>query len=320
MVRFDQRHRRASATKNSCLALQLDVTATPKHNQGQIFTQTITDYPLVEAIHQGIVKHPVLPNKESQAGLKEQATSKYVDKYKDYIDLGVAEWNKSRATHDNMGKKAILFVMTDDTKNCDEVAEYLEQHYPALKDKVLVIHTNRSGDFKESAASKADKNELEKLRELANTIDDRNNRYRAVVSVMMLKEGWDVRNVTAIVGLRPYQAKSNILPEQTIGRGLRLMYADKNLDDKERVSVIGTEKFMEFVRELEAEGVEFEEAPMLLGPPTTPAPGRHRNRQARPRIRYLHPHPLQQSLQRPSKALAARYRLDRPHADPLRTL
>ena len=35
---------------------------------------------------------------------------------------------------------------------------------------------------------------------------------------MMLKEGWDVRNVTTIVGLRPYAAKSNILPEQTLGR------------------------------------------------------------------------------------------------------
>ena len=41
---------------------------------------------------------------------------------------------------------------------------------------------------------------------------------------MMLKEGWDVRNVTTIVGLRAYAAKSNILPEQTLGRGLRKMY------------------------------------------------------------------------------------------------
>ena len=40
----------------------------------------------------------------------------------------------------------------------------------------------------------------------------------------MLKEGWDVRNVTTIVGLRAYSAKSNILPEQTLGRGLRRMY------------------------------------------------------------------------------------------------
>ncbi|WP_202796703.1 hypothetical protein [Methylibium petroleiphilum] len=45
-----------------------------------------------------------------------------------------------------------------------------------------------------------------------------------IVSVLMLKEGWDVRNVSVIVGLRAYTAQSNILPEQTLGRGLRRMY------------------------------------------------------------------------------------------------
>ena len=40
----------------------------------------------------------------------------------------------------------------------------------------------------------------------------------------MLREGWDVQSVTVIVGLRPYTAKANILPEQTVGRGLRLMF------------------------------------------------------------------------------------------------
>jgi type III restriction enzyme len=34
--------------KNTRLALQVDVTATPKHNNGAIFVQTISDYPLVE--------------------------------------------------------------------------------------------------------------------------------------------------------------------------------------------------------------------------------------------------------------------------------
>ena len=43
----------------------------------------------------------------------------------------------------------------------------------------------------------------------------------AIVSVLMLREGWDVQNVTVVVGLRPYTSKANILPEQTIGRGLR---------------------------------------------------------------------------------------------------
>ena len=59
----------------------------------------------------------------------------------------------------------------------------------------------------------------------------------------MLKEGWDVRNVTVICGLRAYAAKSNILPEQTLGRGLRRMYPG-NDTVRETVSVMGTPAFM----------------------------------------------------------------------------
>jgi type III restriction enzyme len=44
--------------KDCKLSLQIDVTATPKHDNGAIFVQTVSDYPLVEAIHQNVVKHP----------------------------------------------------------------------------------------------------------------------------------------------------------------------------------------------------------------------------------------------------------------------
>jgi serine/threonine protein kinase len=55
--------------KGASLSLQVDVTATPKHNNGAIFVQTIADYPLVEAISQNVVKHPVLPDAASRAVL-----------------------------------------------------------------------------------------------------------------------------------------------------------------------------------------------------------------------------------------------------------
>jgi type III restriction enzyme len=45
--------------KEGALAFQVDVTATPRHNNGAIFVQTVADYPLVEAISQNVVKHPV---------------------------------------------------------------------------------------------------------------------------------------------------------------------------------------------------------------------------------------------------------------------
>ena len=145
--------------------------------------------------------------------------------------------------------------MTDDTKNCDEVAEYLEQTFPELKDAVLVIHTKNNGEITESTSGKS-KEVLEKLRKESNEIDSWDSPYKAVVSVLMLKEGWDVRNVTTIVGLRAYSSKSNILPEQTLGRGLRRIYPGINI--KEYLSVIGTDAFMDFVESIQSEGVELE--------------------------------------------------------------
>ena len=247
--------------KGSALSMQVDTTATPKHDNGSIFVQTVADYPLVEAISQNVVKHPVLPDAPSRAKLQERQSAKYTEKYTDYIDLGVIEWRKAYAEHEKMGKKAILFVMTDDTRNCDDVAEYLEGHYPDLKGAVLVIHTKNNGDISESASGK-DKEELDKIRKQANEIDSMASPYKAIVSVMMLKEGWDVRNVTTIVGLRAYAAQSNILPEQTLGRGLRKMYSG---DVEELVSVVGTNAFMEFVESIQAEGVILDRKAMGKG-------------------------------------------------------
>jgi type III restriction enzyme len=247
--------------KGAALSLQIDTTATPKHNDGAIFVQTVADYPLVEAISQNVVKHPVLPDAPSRAKLSERQTVKYTEKYTDYIHLGVIEWRKAYAEHEKVGKKAILFVMTDDTKNCDDVAEYLEAHYPDLKDAVLVIHTKNNGEISEAASGKA-KEELKKLRKQANEIDEADSPWKAIVSVMMLKEGWDVKNVTTIVGLRAYASKSNILPEQTLGRGLRKMYPGGL---EEYVSVVGTDAFMDFVESIQAEGVVLERRAMGEG-------------------------------------------------------
>jgi len=256
--------------KGAALSMQVDTTATPKHNNGAIFVQTVADYPLVEAISQNVVKHPVLPDAASRAKLQERQSAKYTEKYADYIHLGVIEWRKAYAEHEKMGKKAILFVMTDDTRNCDDAAEYLRGMYPefADKDAVLVIHTKNNGEISESASGK-DKDELDKLRKQANEIDGMESPYKAIVSVMMLKEGWDVRNVTTIVGLRAYAAQSNILPEQTLGRGLRRMYPSE--DVPEFVSVVGTDAFMDFVESIQAEGVVLERKPMGEGTgPKTP--------------------------------------------------
>lgn len=250
--------------KDRRLALQVDVTATPRHDNGAIFVQTVSDYPLVEAIHQNVVKHPVLPDAASRAKLHEHKSAIFTEKYADFLALGVEEWRKSYADHQPLGKKAVLFVMVDDTRNCDEVGEYLEKICPELRGAVLVIHTKNNGEISEAASGK-NKEELERLRKQSNEIDSWKSPFKAIVSVLMLKEGWDVRNVTNIVGLRAYAAQSNILPEQTLGRGLRRMYFGTEV--RETVSVMGTPAFMEFVESIQTEGVSFEQVPMGAGSP-----------------------------------------------------
>jgi len=248
--------------KDCHLALQLDVTATPRHNNGAIFVQTVSDYPLVEAIHQNVVKHPILPDAASRTRLQEHKSALFTERYEDYLQLGIEEWRKSYTEHEALGKKAVLFVMVDDTRNCDEVGAHLEKICPELQGAVLVIHTKNNGEISEAASGK-NKDELEKLRKEANEIDTWKSPHKAIVSVLMLKEGWDVRNVTTIVGLRAYAAQSNILPEQTLGRGLRRMYFGSDMP--ETVSVMGTPAFMEFVESIQSEGVTFEHVPMGPG-------------------------------------------------------
>lgn len=243
------------------ISLQADYSATPKHNNGAIFVQTICDYPLVEAIKQNVVKSPVLPDEASRQKIQEKDTSDFVERYRDYIHLGYLEWEQQYEEIKNY-KTPILFIMTMSTKEADQAAEFLESNYPLMKNAVLTIHTNNSGDIKETASTKKDKEELELLRKAADEIDKDHSPYKAVVSVLMLREGWDVRNVTTIVGLRPFGADSKILPEQTIGRGLRKMYS---LDMPEKLVVVGTPAFLEFVESLKTEGVEFQYSPMGKG-------------------------------------------------------
>lgn len=248
-------------TRGRGLSLQLDVTATPKKSNGAIFPQTICSYPLVEAIRQGIVKSPVLPDAASRAALVEQQSDKVSERYSDHIRLGVLEWAQYREKLASSGKKPILFIMASTTAEADEIAEHLEETYSDFHGKTLVIHTNRSGEISEKSMKPA---ELAFLRQASSNIDSNESQFLAVVSVLMLREGWDVKNVVAMVGLRPYSSDSKILPEQTLGRGLRRMFPG-NRDIREHVSVVGTPAFLEFVEQIQLEGVDLDYVPMGAG-------------------------------------------------------
>jgi len=236
--------RRLHKSLEPASVIQLDVTATPRHSKGTLFSWTIYDYPLKQAIIDNIVKRPM---KGLAVGIAEAPSDIASTRYEAYLTAGVERWKEYREQLAPLGKKPLLFVMMNDTAEADDVGDYLNRKYPAefAGDKLLVIHTDTKGEVS--------KKDLDKARTTAREVDEATSPVNAIVSVLMLREGWDVQNVTVIVGLRPYSSKANILPEQTIGRGLRLMFRGQNSAYIERVDVIGNKKFIEFVEQLEKE-------------------------------------------------------------------
>ncbi|MCI0462345.1 MAG: hypothetical protein L0Z62_35785, partial [Gemmataceae bacterium] len=240
----DNDHQGAHAPRSPGIAAQLDFTATPRHTRGQLFSWTVYDYPLKEAILHNIVKRPL---KGVAKGITEQKSEVASTRYQAYLAAGVERWKEYRDQLAPLGRKPVLFVMTNDTAEADDVGKWLQDKYPAEfgGDRLLIIHTDRSGEVS--------KKDLDQARVTAREVDENKSPVNCIVSVVMLREGWDVQSVTVIVGLRPYTAKANILPEQTVGRGLRLMFRDFGSAYVERVDVIGNKKFIEFVEQLEKE-------------------------------------------------------------------
>ncbi|HEX6508483.1 MAG TPA: RNA-binding domain-containing protein [Chloroflexota bacterium] len=238
--------RRLHEELESGLTAQLDFSATPRFAKGTLFTWTIYDYPLKQAIIDNVVKRPM---KGVAVGIKEQPSDVASVHYQAYLTAGVERWREYREQLAPLGKRPILFLMLNDTADADDVGDYLRVKYPEefAGDKLLVIHTDRSGEVS--------KRDLDLARRVARDVDEAESPVNAIVSVLMLREGWDVQNVTVVVGLRPYTSKANILPEQAVGRGLRLMFRGTDIHNtyRERVDVIGNSAFMQFVDQLERE-------------------------------------------------------------------
>ncbi|MEX2162534.1 MAG: DEAD/DEAH box helicase family protein [Anaerolineales bacterium] len=237
--------------------IQLDMSATPRYGKsGALFTWTVFDYPLKQAILDRVVKRPL---KGIARGFKERPSAIASQKYQVYLTAGVKRWQEYRdKLLQPLGRKPVLFVMMNSTKEADDVASYLRDKYPTEfgGEQLHVIHTDNTGEI-------TNKKEVEGARKIAKEIDDPKSPVTCIVSVLMLREGWDVQSVTVVVGLRPYTSKANILPEQTIGRGLRLMFRGATLGEEavfqENLDVIGNNAFIKFVEDLEKiEGLEFE--------------------------------------------------------------
>ncbi|HEK85566.1 MAG TPA: hypothetical protein ENO29_04315 [Candidatus Aminicenantes bacterium] len=234
--------------------MELDFSATPRTENGALFPWIIVDFSLKEAIEMNIVK---LPLKGMVKGAKEISSRKTVERYKAWIDAGIRRWREYKEKLKPLNKKPVLFFQCPENEEADEVFEYINS-VPDLKGKVLLIHTDSTGEVKKS--------DLPKARDFARNIDDpdpEKNPYEAIVSTMMLNEGWDVRSVNVIVGLRSYTSKRKVLPEQVIGRGLRKMFPEEEANVEKSINVlevIGPPGLMDILEDLETqEGIRFAE-------------------------------------------------------------
>ena len=233
------------------LGAWLDFSATPKDQNGMYFPWTVVDYPLAQAVEDRIVKAPIIVANRNQPTEDPDGVTKenVAEKYGYWLQAAVNRWKEHRKVFKKLGIRPVLFIMAEKNPYADALGEYLwkTKGLGFREPEVLVIHTNTAGEITQR--------DLERARQVARDIDKPENRIKAIVSVMMLREGWDVRNVTVVLGLRPFTAQAEILPEQVIGRGLRLM-TQVGPDRTQTLEVLGTRNLLNVLREqLEAEGV-----------------------------------------------------------------
>ena len=100
--------------------------------------------------------------------------------------------------------------------------------------RVLTVHSAKSGEESEQTTQRAAGG------------GDLRQATDVVIHVNKLKEGWDVTNLFTIVPLRA--SASDILTEQTLGRGLRLPYGKRTgVDAVDTLTVIAHDRFNEVI-------------------------------------------------------------------------
>jgi type III restriction enzyme len=217
--------------------VQIDFSATPygvgttgrgknKKRVRNYFPHIIVDFELKTAIHQGLVKIIALDKQMSlespEFRAERLADGKLVglsQGQKTMLDAGltklkILEENFYAYTQDDTNPKhPKMLVICEDTTVSPLVVDYLKKYKNLSEGEIVQIDSNAKGDVTAT--------EWKKVRRELFNIDSRDN-PKVIISVMMLREGFDVNNICVIVPLRT--AGSDILLEQIIGRGLRLMW------------------------------------------------------------------------------------------------
>ena len=136
-----------------------------------------------------------------------------------------------------------MLVVAQDTAHADEIKARVESDGffdGNYKGRVAVVHSNQTGEESDEA-----------MQRLVGLEDD--NETEIVIHVNKLKEGWDVNNLYTIVPLRA--SASDILTEQTLGRGLRLPYGERTgVETVDTLTVIAHDRFDDVISKAREEG------------------------------------------------------------------
>lgn len=260
---------------------QIDFSATPYSTSGtgkkvkkHYFPHIIVDFDLTTAMKRGLVKTLLLDKRQELTELEHLDYKAVRDERNKVIGLSEGQRLMLRAglkklsilekgfARIDANKRPKMMVICEDTSVTPFVAEFLESEN-LDKEDILSIDSNKQGEVKPD--------EWLQIKEKLFNID-RYAQPKVIVSVLMLREGFDVNNICVVVPLRASTA--SILLEQTIGRGLRLMWREPEYQEEKEenrkavlvrkekpksyldmLSIIEHPAFQQFYDELLSEGL-----------------------------------------------------------------
>ena len=221
---------------------QIDFSATPydtvgsgKRKAKHYFPHIVTDFDLGTAMRMGLVKTLLLDRRQELTDLG-NLDYNAVREGRKVIALSDGQRLMLRAglrklqileegfTRLEAKKHPKMMVVCEDTNVTPFVEAFLREEGLAAED-LLRIDSNAKGEVKEK--------DWTQIKERLFNID-RYNSPKVIISVLMLREGFDVNNICVIVPLRSTQ--SAILLEQTIGRGLRLMWREPEYQEEKETN------------------------------------------------------------------------------------
>ncbi|MCY4586944.1 MAG: DEAD/DEAH box helicase family protein [Bryobacterales bacterium] len=229
-------------SKAARLSLVIDLSATPWYGsgstkpEGTLYEWLVTDFSVYDAFESELVKVVRLPDPDEQGrvyldlwDLVKGAKTKeeYLGSCKGAIASIYSSWKKDHDEWTGLfefarGPSPVLLCVVDSAQRASWLFEHLIHEYDLLRNPDDENRTRWVTIQIDSKVFDADKGREAVIREMVNTVGSKGKpgeHVRAIVSVNMLSEGWDVKSVTHILGLRAFG--SPLLTEQIIGRGLR---------------------------------------------------------------------------------------------------